>query len=163
MLPVFALALDEDVDRETLMLYPQLYRELQQGRSLSLKTLLTWILLSLFQAGVILLLSLALFSTSMPFLHLKAITFTCLTLSQLLNALFEIKWQKTMFLSVVLSLAVYVLSVFFLRDELSASFVFSREFAWKVSVITSASVIPPMFVSYCHKKLRPPVYAKVSE
>eukprot|EP00002_Diphylleia_rotans_P036331 TRINITY_DN7994_c0_g1_i16.p1 TRINITY_DN7994_c0_g1~~TRINITY_DN7994_c0_g1_i16.p1 ORF type:complete len:271 (+),score=35.53 TRINITY_DN7994_c0_g1_i16:472-1284(+) len=42
MAPVFSLVLDEDVEISTVFLYPELYRELQKGRALSMKTFFIW-------------------------------------------------------------------------------------------------------------------------
>ena len=49
MAPVFSLVLDEDVSADIALMYPELYRELMKGRSLSLKTFFTWVLISIYQ------------------------------------------------------------------------------------------------------------------
>jgi len=49
MLPVFALVLDKDVKEEDLLRLPELYTELGKGRSLTLKTFLIWVLISMYQ------------------------------------------------------------------------------------------------------------------
>jgi len=43
MAPVFSLILDEDVSERHVLLYPELYKELQMGRALSMKTFFFWI------------------------------------------------------------------------------------------------------------------------
>merc|ERR1719331_3232922 len=63
-LPVFSLVLDEDVDRETCLKYPILYENLQAGRSLNIKTFLIWIWKSIYQAAIIMFLSVILFNDS---------------------------------------------------------------------------------------------------
>lgn len=40
---------DEDLDRDSAMAFPTLYNSLQNGRHLSIKTLLSWIWKSLYQ------------------------------------------------------------------------------------------------------------------
>ena len=49
MLPVFSLVLDKDVKAPIAMTYPELYKELTKGRSLSYKTFFIWCLVSIYQ------------------------------------------------------------------------------------------------------------------
>ena len=49
MAPVFSLVLDRDVDEELANLYPELYKELTEGKSLSIQDLFVWVLVSLYQ------------------------------------------------------------------------------------------------------------------
>lgn len=53
MAPVFSLVLDRDVDEDVALLYPELYKDLTKGRSLSTKTFLEWCLVSVFQGASI--------------------------------------------------------------------------------------------------------------
>ena len=50
-LPVFSLVLDRDVQGKTAMMYPELYKELTKGRSLSYKTFFIWVLVSIYQGS----------------------------------------------------------------------------------------------------------------
>ncbi len=49
MFPVFSIVLDKDVKSQTALTYPELYKDLTKGRSLSYKTFLMWVLISLYQ------------------------------------------------------------------------------------------------------------------
>ena len=49
MFPVFSLVLDKDLDSKQAMMYPELYKDLTKGRSLTYKTFFVWILISLYQ------------------------------------------------------------------------------------------------------------------
>lgn len=49
MFPVFSLVLDKDVTPETALTYPELYKEMGKGRSLSYKTFFIWVLVSIYQ------------------------------------------------------------------------------------------------------------------
>jgi phospholipid-translocating ATPase len=49
MFPVFSLVLDKDVSSKIALTYPELYKELSKGRSLSFKTFFSWVLISIFQ------------------------------------------------------------------------------------------------------------------
>ena len=80
MFPVFSLVFDEDVSVDVALTYPELYRDLLKGRTLSMKTFLIWVLLSVYQGGTIMLLAIALFESS--FLNVVAITFTALILTE---------------------------------------------------------------------------------
>jgi phospholipid-translocating ATPase len=49
MAPVFSLVLDRDVNEDLALLYPELYKELTKGRSLSYKTFFMWLTISVYQ------------------------------------------------------------------------------------------------------------------
>lgn len=49
MFPVFSLVLDMDVSSRIALTYPELYKELTKGRSLSYKTFFIWNLISIYQ------------------------------------------------------------------------------------------------------------------
>jgi phospholipid-translocating ATPase len=53
MLPVFSLVLDKDVSSKIAMTYPELYKELAKGRSLTYKTFFLWVLISIYQGNFI--------------------------------------------------------------------------------------------------------------
>lgn len=41
--------LDQDVSPEIALTYPELYKEMSKGRSLSFKTFFMWVLISIYQ------------------------------------------------------------------------------------------------------------------
>lgn len=49
MFPVFSLVLDQDINSYLALTYPELYKELSKGRSLSYKTFFIWVLISIYQ------------------------------------------------------------------------------------------------------------------
>lgn len=49
MIPVFSLVLDRDVDENLALLYPELYKELTLGKTLSYKTFFIWVVVSVYQ------------------------------------------------------------------------------------------------------------------
>ncbi|KAI0987999.1 hypothetical protein GJ496_001725 [Pomphorhynchus laevis] len=51
MFPVFSLVLDCDVSPEVALTYPEIYKEIQNGRSLNLKTFSLWLLISIYQGS----------------------------------------------------------------------------------------------------------------
>eukprot|EP00833_Pecoramyces_ruminatium_P015707 jgi/Orpsp1_1/1189739/evm.model.d7180000074113.1 len=87
--PVFSLVLDKDINYVTAMKYPELYKELLKGRSLSFKTFFQWMLISVYQGGIIMTGSILLFEDQ--FQNIVSITFTALILNELLMVAFEVK------------------------------------------------------------------------
>ena len=47
-LPVFSLVFDEDADVSAVMNYPLLYKTLQKGRNMNVRTFLVWLWKSIF-------------------------------------------------------------------------------------------------------------------
>ena len=89
MAPVFSLVLDKDVDEQLANLYPELYKELTEGRSLSYKTFGMWVLVSVYQGGVIQGLSQILVGLD-RFKEMVAVSFTVLVLNELVMVALEI-------------------------------------------------------------------------
>ncbi|GAB5579590.1 probable phospholipid-transporting ATPase IIB isoform X9 [Prionailurus iriomotensis] len=119
MFPVFSLVLDQDVKPETAMLYPELYKDLTKGRSLSFKTFLVWVLISIYQGGILMYGALLLFESE--FVHVLAISFTALILTELLMVALTIRtWHWLMAVAEVLSLGCYVASLAFLNEYFDA-------------------------------------------
>jgi phospholipid-translocating ATPase len=120
MFPVFSLVWDKDVSAVIALTYPELYKELSKGRSLSYKTFLIWTLISIYQGGCIMYGSLILFEQD--FNHIVAITYTALILTELLMVGLTIRtWHPLNVLSMLLSLALYLLSLIVLRDQFGKS------------------------------------------
>ncbi|KAF7723368.1 putative aminophospholipid-translocase [Apophysomyces ossiformis] len=107
MAPVFSLVLDQDVSEEIALMYPELYKDLTKGRSLSNRTFFTWLLISVYQGhilfsrneceliycqtksgGAIMVLSILLFEDE--FIHIVSISFTALIFNELLMVALEI-------------------------------------------------------------------------
>lgn len=49
MFPVFSLVLDQDINEKVALRFPELYKDLAKGRSLSYKTFFMWVLISICQ------------------------------------------------------------------------------------------------------------------
>ncbi|GME79971.1 unnamed protein product [Ambrosiozyma monospora] len=165
MAPVFSLVLDCDVNESLVSLYPELYKELTEGKSLSYKTFLVWCLVSLFQGLVIEGLSQTFTGLGEEmFTGLVAISYTALILNELAMVAIEInKWNKTMLIVEVLTLACYIGSVPFLGDYFDLSYVGSVNFVWQTVVLLSVSLLPIWSAKAINRKLRPPNYAKVQQ
>lgn len=129
MFPVFSLVLDQDISSQMALTYPELYKELAKGRSLSYKTFFIWVLISIYQGtkhchlmvhfdsefsifqcvnwrflgGVIMYGALVLFEDE--FIHIVSISFTALILTELIMVALTIRtWHRLVALSLLLEL-----------------------------------------------------------
>uniref|UniRef100_A0A8C1SK56 Phospholipid-transporting ATPase n=1 Tax=Cyprinus carpio TaxID=7962 RepID=A0A8C1SK56_CYPCA len=172
MFPVFSLVLDQDVKPEMALLYPELYKDLTKGRSLSFKTFLIWVLISIYQGGILMYGALVLFDQE--FVHVVAISFTALILTELLMVALTVRtWHWLMVVAELFSLGCYLASLAFLNEYfgigrvtlgafLDLSFITTRVFLWKVCVITLVSCLPLYIIKYLKRKFSPPSYSKLS-
>ncbi|XP_076448860.1 putative phospholipid-transporting ATPase IIB isoform X2 [Babylonia areolata] len=161
MYPVFSLVLDKDVSADIAMTYPELYKDLTKGRSLSFKTFFIWVLISMYQGGIIMYGALLLFEED--FIHVVSITFTSLILTELLMVGLTVRtWHWLMVVAQVFSLGIYIASLAFFKDYFDSEFLQTWDFIWKVLVITSVSCIPLYVLKYLRKRFSPPVYSKLT-
>ena len=86
--PVFSIVLDEDVDLNTVIKFPILYKILQKGRVLNSKTFLFWCFKSIYQGSIIMILTVVLFDNQ--WLNIVSITFTSLVFAEILNVYLEV-------------------------------------------------------------------------
>ncbi|XP_060030052.1 probable phospholipid-transporting ATPase IIB isoform X2 [Erinaceus europaeus] len=160
MFPVFSLVLDRDVEPDVALLYPELYKDLTKGRSLSYKTFLTWVLVSIYQGGTLMLGALLLFESE--FVHVVAISFTALVLTELLMVALTVRtWHWLMAGAELLSLGCYVASLAFLNEYFDVAFITTAAFLWKVSAITLVSCLPLYVLKLLKRRLSPPSYSKL--
>lgn len=161
MFPVFSLVLDKDVSRDVAIRFPELYKDLSKGRSLSYKTFFIWILISTYQGGAIMYGAFYVFEDE--FFHIVAISFTALILTELIMVALTIRtWHHIMVLAEVFSLILYLLSLIFLKDCFDTDFITTKDFLWKVSLITLVSCLPLYILKFLRKKFSPPSYTKLS-
>jgi phospholipid-translocating ATPase len=127
MAPVFSLVLDKDVDENLANLYPELYKELTSGSSLSYRTFFVWVFVSIYQGGMIQGLSQILTSVDqVDFPKMVAVSFTVLILNELCMVAFEITtWHPMMIVSLVGTLLLYLGSIPFLGGYFDLNFVMS--------------------------------------
>ena len=160
MAPVFSLVLDKDVDEGLANLYPELYKELTTGRSLSYRTFFVWVAVSIYQGGIIQGLSQILVNLDSD--QMVSVSFTVLVINELIMVAFEIvTWHWIMAVSIVGTAAIYVGSVPFLGGYFDLSYVWSWGFAWRVAAISAISLIPPYCIKVLRRTLKPPSYRKV--
>ncbi|KAG8192507.1 hypothetical protein JTE90_018029 [Oedothorax gibbosus] len=161
MYPVFSLVLDKDVSPAIALTYPELYKELCKGRSLSFKTFFIWVIISIYQGGIIMYGALLLYKAE--FIHIVAISFTALIFTELLMVALTIRtWHWLMVLAELFSLIIYLLSLVFMKQFFDSDFIWTLTFLWKVSLLTVVSCVPLYVLKYLHRKVAPPSYAKLT-
>ncbi|KAI9287315.1 protein transporter [Umbelopsis sp. AD052] len=161
MAPVFSLVLDQDVSEDIALLYPELYKDLTKGRALSYRTFFTWLLISVYQGGAIMILSILLFEDE--FIHIVSISFTALIFNELLMVAFEINtWHRIMIISEIVTILIYVGSMWILPTYFDMTFILTTRFVWKVAVITAVSSLPLYFVKFIKRRYAPPSYTKLT-
>ncbi|MCJ1456101.1 putative aminophospholipid-translocase [Mycoblastus sanguinarius] len=160
MAPVFSLVLDKDVDEGLANLYPELYKELTTGKSLSYRTFFVWVAVSIYQGGIIQGLSQILVNLDSE--RMVSVSFTVLVINELIMVAFEIvTWHWIMGVTIVGTMGIYVGSVPFLGGYFDLDYVWSWAFAWRVAAISAISLIPPYSIKVLRRTLKPPNYRKV--
>jgi len=120
-MPVLSLVLDKDVDENLASLYPELYKELTSGRSLSYRTFFVWVFVSIYQGCLIQGLSQILTDVNGP--RMVAVSYTVLVLNELLMVAIEITtWHWVMVCSIVGTFLIYIVSLPFLGTYFDLKF-----------------------------------------
>ncbi|KFD56527.1 hypothetical protein M513_02631, partial [Trichuris suis] len=161
MFPVFSLVMDRDAKEKVVLTFPDLYKDLVKGRSLSLKTFLIWFLISMYQGAVIMYGGIFLFESD--FIHIVSISFTSLVITELIMVALTIHtWHWSMVAAECLSVTIYVLSLLFLPNVFDIKYVRTWSFIWKTLVLTTISCLPLVLLKLVRLMFAPPNYAKLS-
>ncbi|KAL2148090.1 hypothetical protein VTH82DRAFT_2457, partial [Thermothelomyces myriococcoides] len=159
-MPVLSLVLDKDVDENLANLYPELYKELTSGRSLSYRTFFVWVFVSVYQGCLIQGLSQLLTEVDGP--RMVAVSYTALVLNELLMVAIEITtWHWVMVASIVGTFLLFVGSVPFLGRYFDLEFLTTLGFYWRVAAILAMSLIPTYAAKVIQRTMKPPSYRKV--
>ncbi|KAL2191766.1 phospholipid-translocating P-type ATPase [Thermothelomyces heterothallicus CBS 203.75] len=159
-MPVLSLVLDKDVDENLANLYPELYKELTSGRSLSYRTFFVWVFVSVYQGCLIQGLSQLLTEVDGP--RMVAVSYTALVLNELLMVAIEITtWHWVMVASIVGTFLLFVGSVPFLGGYFDLAFLSALGFYWRVAAILAMSLIPTYAAKVIQRTMKPPSYRKV--
>lgn len=180
MMPVFSLTLDKDVDENLANLYPELYKELTLGKSLSYKTFFIWVAISIYQ-GLIIQggseLLVPSFSanttealadpnytpiTTVGFKKMVAVSYSVLIINEICMVAAEITtWHYMMIGSIVATAVIYIGSVPFLGEYFEEGFIFSIGFVWRFAAILGAALVPVWGGKVIRRYVKPPSYRKV--
>ena len=160
MAPVFSLVLDKDVDEGLANLYPELYKELTLGKSLSYRTFFVWVAVSIYQGGIIQGCSQLLVDRDSD--RMVSVSFTVLLINELIMVAFEVvTWHWIMYVSILGTALIYVGSIPFLGGYFDLGYMWSWPFAWRVAAVSALSLIPPYCIKLLRRTLKPPSYRKV--
>ncbi|KAK0635655.1 hypothetical protein B0T17DRAFT_516884 [Bombardia bombarda] len=158
--PVLSLVLDKDVDEDLANLYPELYKELTSGRSLSYRTFFIWVFVSIYQGCLIQGLSQVLTEVNGP--RMVTVSYTVLVLNELLMVAIEITtWHWVMVVSIVGTFLMFIGSIPFLGAYFDLKFVLTLGFLWRVVAIGAVSLIPTYAGKLIGRTMKPPSYRKV--
>lgn len=164
MFPVFSLILDEDVSEAAAETYPELYMDLRKGRSLNLKTFLSWVFKSIYQGTMIMVFSVYVLWDDEYFttLHLSAISFTSLILTELLMVAAEVHvWHWMMMAAEACSIGFYLLAIAVLEDTFDHSMMLTLGFLGRVFAVTLVSCVPVTLGKWIKRKIAPAPYSKL--
>ncbi|PHH91178.1 hypothetical protein CDD83_1413 [Cordyceps sp. RAO-2017] len=160
--PVLSLVLDKDVDENVASLYPELYKELTSGRSLSYRTFFVWVFVSIYQGGMIQGLSQIL--TEVDGKKMVAVSYTVLVLNELIMVAIEITtWHPVMIISILGTFLFFVGSMPFLGGYFDLEFLITWGFVWRILAIGAISLVPPYAGKLIRRAIRPPSYRKVQD
>jgi len=179
MAPVFSLVLDRDVDEHIANLYPELYRELTLGKSLSYKTFFAWVGISLYQGIIIQLGAQVLVPGSswagaptgpnMPsptdrtgVRRMISLSYSTLVVNELMMVACEITtWHPIMIFSLLGTACAYFGSIPFLGGYFDLSYLLELGFWWRFAVLVGVAV-GPVWVGKCvGRRVRPSGWRKV--
>ena len=179
-LPIFSLVLDRDVDENLANLYPELYKELKTGKSLSYRSFFVWVAISTFQGFAIQFLAQLLTgkvtapnpdpnagsqggpAADVADPTMAAVSFSVFVLNELLMAAMEVTtWHWIMGAAIIATFVMYAASVPFLSVYFDLEFVKSWGFVWRLLAITAVSVVPTYVGRMVRRCVKPPNYRKV--
>ncbi|CCH60908.1 hypothetical protein TBLA_0D04110 [Henningerozyma blattae CBS 6284] len=163
MFPVFSLTLDHDIPESLSKIYPELYRDLRESKSLSYRTFFVWCALSCYQGCVIQNLSQIFTSVNeIDFTKMVAISFTALILNELIMVALEIySWNPIMIWSQAATLIFFMGSIPFLSDYYNLKYMCHVLYFGELFCIISISILPVWASKFLYRKMHPPSHTKV--
>ena len=161
--PSISLLLDQDINKENVIKFPDLYKVLLKGRELNFKNFLWWFFKSIIQSSIIMFGAIILFDKQI-YLKIVTVTFTSLIYLEILNVYMEIiKFHKFMIISLVSTFIVYTLCLWLLPNVLDIAYIFQFDTFWKIFVISFVAWIPFYVISIIKKCCFPKEIEKIKE
>ena len=161
MYPVFSLVLDTDITPQLAHVYPELYSEMKEERSLSYRTFFAWCAISIYQGCAIQIL--AHFLTD-PDARMVSVSYTALIINELVMVAAEVTtWHWVMIVTIVGTLAAYIVSIPFLGGYFDLEWLWSVHFLWRV-VVCAVTALAPVWLGRCIQgRVKMPSYRKVQQ
>lgn len=158
--PIFSSVFTTDVSREVTQMFPELYKELVEQTLLSIKEFTSWNLMSFIQGTIIMFAMVWYFDKEL--FSIRTLTFSCLIINEIFMVfLANTKITKQMMLACSLSLFIYLLSFFVLKNTLSIDS-FIHIFILKVSVVNCIAILP-MLIRLAIEAYRPSTGSKLEK
>ena len=162
-LPCISVLLDQDVNKNNVLTFPTLYKLLLKGRELNFKSFLFWLFKSILQSTAIMFLAIAFFPENIYF-KIVTVTFTALIYLEILNIYLSInKFHWFMGVSFGSTIAVYLLTIFLLKNYLDAYFLFEAETFFKIIPIALIAWLPFFIGTIIKKKFFPQTVEKINQ
>ena len=162
-LPSISVLLDQDVAKDNVLKFPNLYKILLKGRELNFKSFLYWLFKSIFQAGVIMFGSFLLFSDNI-YLKIVTVTFTALIYLETLNVYLEIStYHWFMWVAFISTCIVYLLTILILNYYLDIYFIFKGNIFWKIPILSIVAWAPFYIFTTIKKKCFPETVEKLNQ
>ena len=160
-LPVFSIVFDEDVDLASVIKFPVLYKILQKGRVLNVKTFITWCVKSIYQGSVIMIGAVLLFEDN--FVNIVSITFTTLIFIEIINVYLEIhKLHIVMVISFIFTIVIYLTTMVLLRATFDVGYIFEITAMEKICILTILCWLPFYLINIFYKIYFPEVHERVA-
>lgn len=107
---------------------------------------------------------LAIFLFENNFLRIQTISFTALILTEIVMVSIEVhrKFNPLIILSEILSISIYIGSMFLLPSYFDLPFIMTFDFWWKSLVITLASTSVVAIFKIIYSRINPPVWSKLN-
>ena len=160
-LPVFSIVFDEDVDLASVIKFPVLYKILQKGRVLNMKTFISWCVKSVYQGAVIMIGAVLLFEDN--FVNIVSITFTTLIFIEVLNVYLQVhKLHIVMIVSFVSTIMVYLATMVILRTTFDVAYIFAWDCMKKIFILTFLCYLPFYLLNIIYKIYFPEAHERVA-
>ena len=160
-LPVFSIVYDEDVDLASVIKFPVLYKILQKGRVLNMKTFISWCVKSVYQGAVIMIGAVLLFEDN--FVNIVSITFTTLIFIEVLNVYLQVhKLHIVMIVSFVSTIMVYLATMVLLRTTFDVAYIFAWDCMKKIIILTVLCYLPFYLLNIIYKVYFPEAHERVA-
>ena len=160
-LPVFSIVFDEDVDLASVVKFPVLYKILQKGRVLNVKTFVSWCIKSMYQGSVIMIGAVLLFEDN--FVNIVSITFTTLIFIEIINVYLEIhKLHIVMVISFISTIAIYLITMVLLRATFDVGYIFAVGAMEKIAILTVLCWLPFYLINIVYKIYFPEAHERIA-
>lgn len=157
--PIFCLMADEDVNEHVAMRFSPLYKSLQKGRSLSIKTFFIWVWMAIFQGSVIFLATIYFFYDAMT--NIVTITFSALIIVQQLDinsCLTKHTWYSIGI--TLLTIITYIIFIAFMKETFEMDYI-TWPFILKIVALVLVCWLPFYITKKIQQRYYPNDYQKI--